>query len=143
MHKYGMRLRGFSIGCQPMEGLKGAEEDAAGRYHNILTYDRELTAQEVAEYELDPLDGIYTRDTFRYDLARVGDLVNQDVVDDAMNILPPACMTGRCAQMGEPCSTVADGNGKWRYTYHTFTRVGNGIWKYCGKCFRGKTKEAR
>lgn len=27
MYKYGMRLRGFSIGCQPSCGLERVEED--------------------------------------------------------------------------------------------------------------------
>ena len=54
--RYGMRLRGFSIGCQPMEGLLGREDDITGRYHDIIVYDRELTDEEVRDYELDRLD---------------------------------------------------------------------------------------
>lgn len=54
--RYGMRLRGFSIGCQPMEGLLGREDDITGRYHDIIVYDRELTDEEVMDYELDRLD---------------------------------------------------------------------------------------
>ena len=50
---YGMRLRGFSIGCQPMEGLKGRIDDETGRYHDVLVYDRELTEEECINYELD------------------------------------------------------------------------------------------
>ena len=50
---YGMRLRGFSPGCQPMDGLISAEYDASGRYHSILTYGRELTEEELEGYELD------------------------------------------------------------------------------------------
>lgn len=50
---YGMRLRGFSIGCQPMRGLHHREDDPAGRYHDILVYDRPLTEQEMNDYELD------------------------------------------------------------------------------------------
>lgn len=51
-HKYGMRLRGYSIGCQPMDGLVSVVEDPKHRYYNILTYDRMLTGQEVTDYEL-------------------------------------------------------------------------------------------
>lgn len=54
--RYGMRLRGFSIGTQPMSGLQRAEEDPAGRYHNILVYNRNLTKKEQEEYELDDLN---------------------------------------------------------------------------------------
>ena len=54
-YKYGMRLRGFSIGCQPMEGLYTRTDDPKGRYYDILVYDRMLTGAEVMEYELDYL----------------------------------------------------------------------------------------
>jgi len=55
-YRYGMRLRGFSIGCQPMEGLIEARDDIIkGRYHNLLIYDRKLTDEEIEEYELDYL----------------------------------------------------------------------------------------
>lgn len=51
-YKYGMRLRGYSIGCQPMSGLVSVYDDPNGRYHDILEYDRMLTGDEVANYEL-------------------------------------------------------------------------------------------
>lgn len=47
-----MRHRGYSIGCQPMDGLVAVVADPKGRYYNILTYDRMLTGQEVTDYEL-------------------------------------------------------------------------------------------
>lgn len=50
---YGMRLRGFSPGCQPREGLIGDKEDITGKYYDLLMYDRELTDEELREYELD------------------------------------------------------------------------------------------
>lgn len=53
MQKYGMRLRGFSIGCQPKEGLIRREDDPTGRYYDILIYNRNLTDQELKDYELD------------------------------------------------------------------------------------------
>lgn len=53
MEKYGMRLRGFSIGCQPREGLIRREDDPSGRYYDILIYNRILTDQELKDYELD------------------------------------------------------------------------------------------
>lgn len=55
MYAYGMRLRGFSIGCQPMQGLIKRQDDTTGRYHDILIYDRELTEKELQDYELDHL----------------------------------------------------------------------------------------
>lgn len=55
-YKYGMRLRGFSIGCQPMDGLIERQDDTTGRYHDLLIYDRELTEKELRDYELDDLN---------------------------------------------------------------------------------------
>lgn len=88
---------------------------------------------------------VFTPDNFGYDLVQVGDYVTQEVVDDAMDCLPPACMTSECSQMGEPYSHRMDPNtGKWRATYATFRRATSeqgGIWEYRGHCFRGETTE--
>lgn len=55
MYKYGMRLRGFSIGTQPKEGFYERQDDTTGKYWDILVYDRKLTDKEVQDYELDYL----------------------------------------------------------------------------------------
>lgn len=49
---YGMRLRGFAPGCQPMEGFVEREDDPDGKYWDILLYDRPLTLEEERDYEL-------------------------------------------------------------------------------------------
>lgn len=49
---YGMRLRGFSPGCQPMEGLL-EWRDGGNQYHDLLVYNRKLTDKEMRDYELD------------------------------------------------------------------------------------------
>ena len=54
LYRYGMRLRGYSPGCQP-NGVIERQDDPGGRYHDILIYSRELTAKELADYELDYL----------------------------------------------------------------------------------------
>ena len=51
--RYGMRLRGYAPGCQPMDGLIDGYDDPAGKYHSILVYGRKLTDQECTDYELD------------------------------------------------------------------------------------------
>lgn len=51
-YRYGMEHRGYSIGCQPMLGLRDVLDDPHGRYHDILAYDRMLTGDEVTKYEL-------------------------------------------------------------------------------------------
>lgn len=56
MYKYGMRLRGFSIGCQPMRGLVERQDDETGKYHDVLVYDRQLTEEEVKNYELEYIE---------------------------------------------------------------------------------------
>ncbi len=53
MFLYGMRLRGFSPGCQPMDGLVERQDDVTGKYYDILVYNRELTTEELKNYELD------------------------------------------------------------------------------------------
>ena len=53
-YKYGMRLRGFSPGAQPMQGLVGVES-GRDRYHDILIYSRPLNDHEQEGYELDYL----------------------------------------------------------------------------------------
>ena len=49
---YGMRLRGYSPGCQP-RGVQERRDDPQGKYHDLIVYGRELTAKEVRDYELD------------------------------------------------------------------------------------------
>lgn len=53
--RYGMRLRGYSPGCQP-KGAVLREDDPSGKYYDIIIYDRRLTEKEVADYELDELN---------------------------------------------------------------------------------------
>ncbi len=53
MFLYGMRLRGFSPGCQPKDGLVERQDDVTGKYYDILVYNRELTTKELKNYELD------------------------------------------------------------------------------------------
>lgn len=55
LYKYGMRLRGFSPGCQPMRGLLWREDDITGLYWDIIVYDRHLTDEELRDYELDEI----------------------------------------------------------------------------------------
>ena len=56
MYKYGMRLRPFSIGCQPKDGFVEREDDPTGKYWDVIIYDRPLTEKELENYELDDLN---------------------------------------------------------------------------------------
>ena len=51
---YGMRLRGYSPGCQP-KGVLRREDDSSGKYHDIIVYGRQLSADEIRDYELEEL----------------------------------------------------------------------------------------
>ena len=51
MFKYGMRLRGFSLGCQPMKGLVTRLDSID--YWDELLYNRKLTDEEVRCYDLE------------------------------------------------------------------------------------------
>ena len=53
MYKYGMRLRGFSLGCQPMDGFIERQDDTTGKYWDIICYDRELSEEDIKHYSLD------------------------------------------------------------------------------------------
>ncbi len=53
MYKYGMRLRGFSIGCQPMKNFVERIDDNSGKYHDILIYSEKLSDKDAKDYELD------------------------------------------------------------------------------------------
>ena len=58
LYKYGMRLRGFSIGCQPMKNFWERQDDDGShdrRYHDILVYTEKLGEQDLRNYELDYL----------------------------------------------------------------------------------------
>lgn len=56
---YGMRLRGFSPGCQPEGAIERIDSE---EYHDIIVYDRLLLDEEVKHFSLTPLklkDGKY------------------------------------------------------------------------------------
>ena len=61
---YGMRLRGYSIGCQPA-GVIERRDDPNGRYYDIIVYESPLTADEMRAYSLDDLTDRQTADTAR------------------------------------------------------------------------------
>jgi len=89
---------------------------------------------------------VLTPEDFTFTGLKIGDLVSEEVVSDLMDCLPPACMRADCSQLGEPYSHREDPDtGKWRATYATFKRVKghwpDGIWEFCGHCFRGENVE--
>lgn len=63
---------------------------------------------------------------------QIGDLVDEEMADYFIEVLPPATFTSSLRQIGEPYSHV-DG----RATYSTLYRTENG-WMYMGHCHRGE-----
>lgn len=55
MYRYGMRIRGYGIGCQPMHDLYAYKDDITGNYWSILLYHKKLSDKEVRDYQLDYL----------------------------------------------------------------------------------------
>lgn len=58
VYVYGMRARGYSLGCQPREGFLERLDDVSDSYYDILVYERHLSAAELRDYELDFLGEI-------------------------------------------------------------------------------------
>ena len=69
--------------------------------------------------------------------AKPGDLVEEEIVDNLVNCLPPASLSAHYFQLGEPHSHEYDPR-KDRFcpTFLTFFPDSEG-WRYCGNCFLG------
>lgn len=61
---------------------------------------------------------------------QVGDVVDQEMVNHFINVMPPACERETLIQIGEPADFV---NGK--SVYATLVRE-DGKWTYAGNCHR-------
>lgn len=111
--------------CGDGDDYKLTDEDI----HNVNEYINNLPVKTKAEW------------TANFDdYVNPGDIVEEAIVDEFMNCLPPVSMLSVCAQCGEPYSHKKDpNNNKIRATYATFTRIDNDKWMYCGHCFANQT----
>ena len=123
-----------------------AAEGYKRHYESYPWMEHELIIEEV-DYEGVPLsesqkyngkEVIDKEHYFGLDACEIGDYFTEDMVNDFMDMLPPACWRSDCAQIGEPSSHRIDENGNGKATYATFKRIAEGIWEYCGDCFRGE-----
>lgn len=73
-----------------------------------------------------------------YEYAKIGDIVDETVVDHFMNVMPPRAMSYGYLQMGEPYSHRYDIDRRLKPTYMTFAKC-DGIWRYYGHCFAFET----
>lgn len=53
--KYGMKLRGFSMGAQPMEGFIKRHDDPTNKYYDILEYSIPLGKNIIEAYSLEEI----------------------------------------------------------------------------------------
>lgn len=75
--------------------------------------------------------------------ASPGDLVEEAIVWEFLNCLPPVTNRSHLMQCGEPYSHELDPETKrWRGTFATFHRTHEG-WVYCGNCFAGEITEPK
>lgn len=82
---------------------------------------------------------VYNKDWYYgIDALEVGDLVEEDIVDELINCLPPRSMRENCTQLGEPYSHEIDQDGRCKPTFATFKRIAEHTWEFCGNCFGGK-----
>ncbi len=72
----------------------------------------------------------------------LGDEVDEAIVDNFLEMLPPACHTAHLMQVGEPNEHLPDGNGSYQPTYMTFEKC-DGKWYYRGYCFLYETKNRK
>lgn len=74
-----------------------------------------------------------------------GDTVDEEIVEQFLNCVPPASNRAGYMQCGEPYSHEPVEGKKWYApTYTTFAKTGeDGKWVYCGECFRGETEDRR
>lgn len=69
-----------------------------------------------------------------------GDTVGEDIVDYFVNVVSPVTLRYDCMQAGEEHSCKPDGSGKYRATYTTFHRTGDGRFRFDGYCFKGENQ---
>ena len=83
---------------------------------------------------------VLNEDYFYYDALCKGTLIEDDVVDELINSLPPRYLSHSLFQSGEPCSMRMDGD-KARNTYATYVRVDKNTWMFCEDCFYGESEQ--
>ena len=76
---------------------------------------------------------------------QIGDCVTYEVIQNLMDLLPPAYYSSYLFQMGEPYDHVTLDDGKCYPIYTTFNFVVSAeeteIWAYCGHCLKNWDNE--
>lgn len=149
LHRYYLTQRPVSIGTQPKGFFSfcndPGELPGGIKYYGYVEYERDLTADEVYDYEL--YDGSIKMKTLEgwrasgagnfEEYVHPGDFVDGGMVDYFVDCLPPRSLSHGYVQMGEPHSSALDKkDGRFRNTYMTFFKDGRN-WVYIGNCFGG------
>jgi len=136
----------LSAGNPQIFPIRKAAEVYKQHYGSYPWMEHELFVKEVT-YEGVPLgesqfyngkEVVDKEHYFGLDAHEVGTYFTEDMVNTFMDVLPPACMRSDCSQIGEPVSCRIDDAGNNKNTYSTFKRIADGIWEYCGDCFKGE-----
>lgn len=69
------------------------------------------------------------------EFVSVGDIVDEDIVNYFLNVLPPIVNYRNLLQVSEPFSSEACESGGCKNTYLTFHKEADGNWHFCGACF--------
>ena len=76
------------------------------------------------------------------DYVALGDEVDEEIVDNYLGMVPPACHSKRLMQMGEADQHLPNANGSYKATYMTFEKS-DGQWYYRGYCFLCDTRNKK
>lgn len=74
-------------------------------------------------------------------VAVPGDIVDEEIVEEMMNNVPPLYYHSSYRQCGEPANHCKVPERDWYApTYTTFKKNTDGVWVYVGECFKGESK---
>lgn len=101
------------------------------RYINFLNSLEEKQIKTLEEWQKS------TEEVFD-DFCKVGEMVDQSIIDYFINLLPPICLKENYVQAGGVyVHTVDKDNNSFKPTYTTFEKEDEN-WIYRGNCFKGK-----
>ena len=83
---YGMRLRGFSPGCQPMDGFIKRADASSDKYYDVIVYEKPLKKADIEHYSLTPLYAYIYTDNLGQDFIHTYDTL-EDCLKDVTDTL--------------------------------------------------------